>query len=364
MQNIYFVGTILSIAGLLVYLTKNNRLQSKTTSWALIILIIADLFYFGLGLNPLIGKEFYTSVPKTLKVVKEDNGLHRVMVTPKTIEYYSYLHGPTLAAGLETAKTALIPNLGLRYHLFESEGYASLVLKDYMDFLEPVKRISLKEAQHLLGLANVRYLISQWVIEEEGMKPVYNKGINVYENLYFFPRVFFVSEAVVIKDRGEVIERLFDPDFDPTKEVILEEGGRRQGSGIRGQGSGIRCQGSEDRKQNLKPKNYHSPLTTHHSPLTQIIEYQPNQVIIKTSLQEPGFLFLSDTYYPGWTAYIDGAKTKIYRANYTFRAIELPAGEHVVEFVYRPLSFRIGVLGSVLTLITLIGYGIWKKRRS
>lgn len=63
--------------------------------------------------------------------------------------------------------------------------------------------------------------------------------------------------------------------------------------------------------------------------------------------------------------YVNGKKQEIYRANYTFRAVKIDkGGDHIVEFVYRPRSFRIGILGSFATFMTLIGYSIWKRRHS
>jgi uncharacterized membrane protein YfhO len=62
-------------------------------------------------------------------------------------------------------------------------------------------------------------------------------------------------------------------------------------------------------------------------------------------------LVLSDTYYPGWKAFVDGKETKIYRADYAFRAIPLNAGTHRVEFTYDPISFKLGVGGTLMGII-------------
>ena len=56
-------------------------------------------------------------------------------------------------------------------------------------------------------------------------------------------------------------------------------------------------------------------------------------------------------YYPGWQAFIDGEKTQIFQANYLFQAIQVPAGSHEVVFKFRPLSFFIGAIVSLLTLL-------------
>jgi len=76
-----------------------------------------------------------------------------------------------------------------------------------------------------------------------------------------------------------------------------------------------------------------------------------NRLVLQATAEENSLLVLSDTYYPGWKAFVDGKKTKIYRADYTFRAIPLSAGPNRVEFVYDPLSFKLGALFTFLGII-------------
>jgi len=73
--------------------------------------------------------------------------------------------------------------------------------------------------------------------------------------------------------------------------------------------------------------------------------------VIITESDGNGFLYLSDLYYPGWSAYIDGNKTPIYRANYAFRTILLPEGNHRIVFQYEPKSLKIG---SAISLVSLV----------
>lgn len=63
------------------------------------------------------------------------------------------------------------------------------------------------------------------------------------------------------------------------------------------------------------------------------------------------FLFLSDTYYPGWKVTLDRKPSPIYRANYAFRGAMVPAGKHTVTFTYQPNSFTVGIIGSVAGII-------------
>ena len=84
-------------------------------------------------------------------------------------------------------------------------------------------------------------------------------------------------------------------------------------------------------------------------------------LLVKT--REDGLLVLSDTYYAGWEAYVDGEKKKIYRANYTFRAVPLCAGTHQVEFVYDPLSFKLGALTTFLGILGCFAIVFIKKEK-
>lgn len=74
---------------------------------------------------------------------------------------------------------------------------------------------------------------------------------------------------------------------------------------------------------------------------------------------------LSDTYYPGWEATVDGQSTPILRGDVLFRAIRLPAGEHDVVFHFDPASIRAGLAISIATLVLVAcGLVVTSFRRS
>ena len=85
-----------------------------------------------------------------------------------------------------------------------------------------------------------------------------------------------------------------------------------------------------------------------------IISYMPERIVINTKSDVPKLLFLSDSYDTGWKASIDGLSTPIYRANYTFRAVALSHGEHIVEFYYAPDSLKWGYGFAFLSLVGII----------
>jgi hypothetical protein len=96
----------------------------------------------------------------------------------------------------------------------------------------------------------------------------------------------------------------------------------------------------------------------------RIDTYRPQQVELTASMQSDGLVVLSDTFYPGWEATIDGSPAPIVRANYFVRGVFVPAGEHRIVFAYRPLSFRVGALVSIFTCgFVLIGLAASSMRR-
>jgi hypothetical protein len=88
---------------------------------------------------------------------------------------------------------------------------------------------------------------------------------------------------------------------------------------------------------------------------TRIEVDQPEHVVIRTRGAKPAVLVLNDSHYPGWQATLDGVATPLLRANTAFRAVAVPAGEHIVEMRYRPFSFRLGLgLAAVTSFLLTI----------
>jgi hypothetical protein len=96
----------------------------------------------------------------------------------------------------------------------------------------------------------------------------------------------------------------------------------------------------------------------------RITKYGPLEVLVEAELKNAGTLRLSDTYYPGWKAYVDGKETGILKADRIFRAVSLDPGKHLVRFVYDPLSFKLGLWVSGSTMLGLFIFGWWTLRPS
>ncbi len=152
---------------------------------------------------------------------------------------------------------------------------------------------------------------------------VHSGDVKIYENLDVLPRAFVVSRAIVAPSDPTALTVMREPSVDLAKSVILDETQVKVG---------------QDGTQDVSYK-------------ANLLSYEPERVVIETSGKSAGWLVLTDAWYPGWRATVDGSPVEIGRADILFRAAPVPAGSHRVEFIYTPLSFRVGVAISIVTLL-------------
>jgi hypothetical protein len=88
---------------------------------------------------------------------------------------------------------------------------------------------------------------------------------------------------------------------------------------------------------------------------TTITNFQPEQFTIQVNTPNEGILSIANPDYPGWQATIDGQSTEILRTYGALQGVVVPAGEHTITLVYNPLTYRIGL---VVSLVTWVGLGI------
>jgi hypothetical protein len=148
------------------------------------------------------------------------------------------------------------------------------------------------------------------------------------------PRAYLVGQYELCRP-AEALDRFMRADYDYFESVLLEE-----------------------------PPGIVLPEKRVKRRTAVIRSYAPERVVIRTRAAESRLLVLSDTYFPGWKAFVDGVETKILRANYLFRAVSVPEGVHEVVFEYQPSSFRAGLAVSVLSIILFAGITVvgWSRR--
>ncbi len=104
---------------------------------------------------------------------------------------------------------------------------------------------------------------------------------------------------------------------------------------------------------------------TSSSGTASITDYRPNDIAIQTH-GSGGLMVLTDQYYPGWQAAIDGQAAEIYRTDTVFRGVCVPAGDHVVTFAFRPAALYVGMVISAIgwlavLILAIIGYRKYRQ---
>jgi Bacterial membrane protein YfhO len=215
---------------------------------------------------------------------------------------------------------------------------------------QSIRQIQLKWLNHpgsitlqKMSLLNPQAQMSQPLLKQDQMPANWQKvaemaGGTIYENQRALPRAWLVGQTVALKPAEvlQTIQRSQLPDgqpYDPLRLALVED-----------------------------PLAVLSPIAGTAGTAT-VTALEQQRVVVQTVSPNPAFLVLSDVFYPGWQATIDGKPTQIYQTNYVQRGVQVPAGEHVVEYRFAPMSFK---LGAGITLGALFGgaYGLWRVSRS
>lgn len=154
----------------------------------------------------------------------------------------------------------------------------------------------------------------------------------IWENAYWqvgvrqtaLPRAYLVRNVEVFKDPDAELAAMFSPETDMSQTAFVDEA----------------VVLSSEKKSN------HDRV--------HIDSYESDRVSLSVESVQDAFLVLSDTYYPGWRASVDGSDVPIYRTNYTFRGVVVPGGKHTVLFYYQPDSWRAGYGIAIVSLLVWI----------
>jgi len=317
---LFIIMSLLSFSLLILYI--KHKITPSIFIFLSITFLIINIFIYWIEFNPTVKKSVLTSMPESVNFLKKDTDLYRIATHDWKRKYKDPIARSRISKlssfeGLITSfKESISPNLSVIYKIFSSDIFPGLALTRYEEF---TKIQNLK----LFSLSNGKYIITPKDVHSSYPLVFSNETVNIYENRYYLPRTFIVHQAKIIKDKEKILKELRSEDFKPVEYVILEE---KPNQMIKKQINGI------------KEK-------------AQIIKYSLTEVEVEVSLSQPGFLILTDTYYPGWEVYVNNKKEHIYRANYLFRAVCLNAGNFKIRFIYNPLSFNLGAIISLSTLI-------------
>ncbi len=301
----------------------------------LTILIVAfDLLRFAIKWQPFEPRKFvYPELP-----------ISRFL---STIESYDRIFGNF---GAEVSNT---------YRASYIEGYDPLYISRYGEFIGAASDGKFHEAQRsgvvfpkrgdntqdILNFLGVKYIIHKiadgrfawaypfWEYPVDYFTPIYkDASYEVYQNQKAFNRAFIIGQHRVEGSGEKLLHAMFDEDSNLKEEAFLEE------------------KIDQELAKDAKGQAF-------------IKSYEPNEIIMEASSSGRVMLVLTDPFYPGWKAFVDGSETKIYRANYAFRGVVIPQGVHHVRFTYDPDGFKIGLALGLVGLLGTGGLSIYLRKK-
>jgi hypothetical protein len=334
----------LPLAGAGLLLIGVRLLDIRPRGWVLpagafvalaVVVLVADLFRANMGFNPAIPVD-HAEQPAT--------GAIR----------YLQSQTPNRFAGLDSKRNLhpLPPDLANRYDLYDARGYDYPVVKRYDTWWRatagPPEFFSVPTAEamstpgairgmSLLSVADVLQDPTDPPSKLPGLKLAYSgPDARVYKNENALPRTFLVDRQQVVDGGDAALAATKDAAFDARQVAVTE----REVPGIGTTGGGD-------------------------AGTARLEHYGGERVVAKADAKRRSLLVLTDVYYPGWKAKVDGKDVPIERVDYLLRGVVVPAGTHEVEFSYQPASWRVGWIVSGLALLTLVGVaGVgWRRRR-
>lgn len=232
------------------------------------------------------------------------------------------------------------------YESFNIQKYSELVFSSHTKGIYPSSVLradvqlytakNLKELEdnpytkRVMMILGVRYILAKNTSENPAVAPSFKRIWSddiyaIYEYKEALPRYFFAADFIIKSSPQDILDAIYKPGIDLKKTLILE----------------------------TKPGEF-APSSTPASGTIKLLTYDTGDIRFSSESTGSALLFLSDTYYPGWQARIDNKETPIYRTDYAFRSIVVPPGNHIIAFVYKPLSVTIGGILSLLGIVLCI----------
>ncbi|MFH0926498.1 MAG: YfhO family protein [bacterium] len=384
---VYHTTIFLILLIILTYLYIKKIFSRRGYQVILLLLIIADLLSVHVNFYFPFNYKILDQRPELVNFLKKDTSNSRYLnwskdyyrqgttseITPTTINNKSY--GTAMSEisqekiissnkmSPEVLKKVpffpsefLYPCTGSIYNLECMSGGGSSYLKEYARFATFGRQLSIEKQIKLLGEINTKYIIVNLADENKEDKALLDEanGLklvkvlskpNGYSKLFVYqvedclPRAYIVPEAIFMEDQKLTLKTIASKEFDPRKTVIIND-----------------YNYSKYKKKKLDDvaEDRGKGKGDSHFPYCKINLYENNYIKIMTNSPFAGYLFLSDTNYPGWRAYVDGRFTDVLNANCIFRAVYVPKGEHEVIFRFIPMSLVIGGIISLVTVIAII----------
>ncbi len=338
------IGAALCAAGTaLLLLRLRGRVGAGLLVLGLSALTVADTWridrLFLRYKDPALHTDFRQANPDARRFLEQQPGRFRLFPVPDSgflKEARYHLHGADVATGFA--------NFTLRRYDRLLKELEALLRRRHVEGREvPYTDAQLLgAARPLLDLMSARFLVTKRSVElqAEGFPEVFaGANLRLYANESALPWYYLAPRAEVLPGEREVLTALREGRFDLRRTVLLEE---------------------------PTPIDLPGPAAdlTRDQVTEELYDYREGIVRLRVAAGGPRLLVIGDNHHPHWQALVDGRPAPLLRANYVWKAVPVPAGEHLVELLYRsPPVARARAVSAVCAVLVLVGAGLALRRR-
>ncbi len=327
-----YVPLLFALASGLLLVWWSRRSAGVVTQALAVALVLIDMGLYATAFTPTVDSSLFAYRPAVARLLHPNGELFRkvtvVLDAKDTAEPFSH---DTLAM-----------SWGMVHGVEDMNGFNSLQPRRYTDYVFGPRagdvsygylfdQSLLQADSPILSSLNVRYLLvpaTTLVRLGTNFREIWNDPrVHVYENTQVYPRAYFPEHVRIETDPHEVLRQVKTPGFDGRRDALVET----------------------NATLDLPTLNTNTSTPAH----ADAARVSPSELRVTTNTAERRLLVVSEMYFPGWHAYVDNIEAPILCTNYLFRGVIVPQGQHVVRFVYRPISVLIGAAISSLALICL-----------
>ncbi len=321
-------------------LTLKGKISRDAGGALAVVVLAADLLTFGIGFNPTCKPSEVYCKTQTTDLLKAKSGYSRIM--PLNDKW----------SLMKTPRAVLPPNAATAYGLYDVQGYDALYPVRYKALLDAAAGCDScpRENGNMVFARNPQspvydLLGVQWVISQKPVPGARNAGDGcyVYRNRGVLPRAF-LAQMIEYGDDQDILQRIASGEANLRSVALVDADDADQ----------INPWPVIGARKSGKPAESDS---------VTIRRYGCNRVLLDVQATAPSVLVLTDQYYPGWRARVDGKLASVAQVDYDFRGIAVPAGTHSVEFIYRPESFDKGLRLMEIAFVIIAGFLIYMAVR-
>ncbi|MEK7484577.1 MAG: YfhO family protein [Planctomycetota bacterium] len=308
------------------------KIRAQTFLWIPCLLIATELVYYHRQILPVTDLAFYNgSCPAPLAPFSKEH-FYRVSLLPHNIPAY---RGYPLDPFVQSYRKWGLGNLSLLYEVYQDWGVMPTPLNLYANLRQAMTQ-SLQE-QHS-QLEKSQNLLLRRLGVKRVIQKIEDPLFGSPEDQILFdvsqprPRFSFLFQTVSAQNQSDALKKMAS--FPPEVVILLEQDA-------------------------VLPSLDEFPMNQAN---LELFASSPNEIRLRVEIPKASYLLVSDNFYTGWSAQVDGQSVALMKADLNFRLLSVPAGTHQVEMHYRPASFYGGLLISLSSWIWL-GIFFWKRRK-